>query len=95
MNEIKELKQFKEKIEKEEKKKKFSSKVAYLLTTLLFSIVLFYSANIVKSSTEGLGDIALISQIIFIFNLLAIISAVIFVILLIYFILSRKRSIQP
>lgn len=95
MNEIEELKQFKEKIEKEEKKKKFSSKVAYLLTTLLFSIVLFYSANIVKSSTEGLGDIALISQIIFIFNLLAIISAVIFVILLIYFILSRKRSIQP
>ena len=97
MNEIEELKQFKEKFEREEKQKKFSSKIAYLFTALLFSIILFYSANIVKSSTEGLGDITLISQIIFIFNLLAVISAIIFIILLIYFIFSRKKekSIQP
>ncbi len=97
MNEIEELKQFKEKFEKEEKQKKFGNKIAYLLTALIFSIILFYSANIMKLSTEGLGDITLISQFIFIFNLLAIISAVIFIILLIYFIFSRKKekSIQP
>ena len=97
MNEIEELKQFKEKFEKEEKQKKFSNKIVYLLTALLFSIVLFYSASIIKSSTEGLGDITLISQIVFIFNLFAIFSAIIFIILLIYFIFSRKKEkfIQP
>ena len=99
MNEIEELKQFKEKYEKEEKRKILSNKLSYITTSFVFAAVFFYSSYLMKSIIPKSEELPIVPQMIFIFNAIAIISSITFIILLTHFIIIKrgkeKRSIQP